>query len=255
MRFLSPLVGRSRRDHRGAAARIGRASVGSVPPRAGAGRRRHGGGSWCDHYHRFEEDATMARLGPALSVQHLVGAGDARWPRGRERARWTSIAGFWTRLAGTGSRRMPRSSTGTVPGPRGSVWVVAEPRDGQGFRGVLRRGRRVRLGDRVAHWMTINEIRCFTHMGYGVNETRPHAPGTVLRSRKSCSTVHHARLRTGWAARRSALRHRGVPRLLVDNFDAYVPVIETPEISMRRVAPCGRAAQRLRPRARVDGTL
>ncbi|NJR40567.1 MAG: family 1 glycosylhydrolase, partial [Leptolyngbyaceae cyanobacterium CSU_1_4] len=28
-----------------------------------------------------------------------------------------------------------------------------------------------RLGDRITSWMTINEIVCFTHLGYGVNQT------------------------------------------------------------------------------------
>lgn len=27
-----------------------------------------------------------------------------------------------------------------------------------------------RLGDRITHWMTLNEIYCFTYMGYGENE-------------------------------------------------------------------------------------
>ena len=26
------------------------------------------------------------------------------------------------------------------------------------------------LGDRISHWITLNEIFCFTHLGYGVNQ-------------------------------------------------------------------------------------
>ena len=59
-------------------------------------------------------------------------------------------------------------------------------------------GGRQRLGDRVQHWMTINEIICFTTLGYGVGKVPQHAPGTVVKTRKEVlQTVHHALLAHG----------------------------------------------------------
>ena len=88
-----------------------------------------------------------------------------------------------------------------------------------------------RLGDRITNWMTINEIYCFTYMGYGVNEVPPHAPGTIVNSRKEVlQTVHHALLAHGLGCQ--AIR-AATPKpcrvSTVINFDTYLPVIETPE--------------------------
>jgi beta-glucosidase len=87
-----------------------------------------------------------------------------------------------------------------------------------------------RLGDRIRHWMTINEIHCFTHIGYGV-EQPPHAPGTIVDSLKQVwQTSHHALLAHGMACQ--AIRAASpVPCsiALVDNFVPTVPMIESPE--------------------------
>lgn len=88
-----------------------------------------------------------------------------------------------------------------------------------------------RLSDRVTDWMTINEIFCFTYMGYGVGNTPQHAPGTVVPRKKDVQqTVHHALLAHGLgcqAIRAAATRPCTVA--LVANCDTYVPVVETPE--------------------------
>jgi beta-glucosidase len=87
------------------------------------------------------------------------------------------------------------------------------------------------LGDRVTDWMTINEIFCFTYMGFGVGKTPQHAPGTVVPRKKDVQqTVHHALLAHGLGCQ--AIRAASpVPCkvALVANCDTYVPVIETPE--------------------------
>ncbi|BCU79552.1 GH1 family beta-glucosidase [Luteolibacter sp. LG18] len=87
-----------------------------------------------------------------------------------------------------------------------------------------------RLGDRITDWMTINEIFCFTYMGYGVGGTPQHAPGTVVKRKKEVQqTVHHALLAHGLGCQ--AIRAASpVPCkvALVVNCDTYVPVIETP---------------------------
>ena len=96
-----------------------------------------------------------------------------------------------------------------------------------------------RLGDRVTDWMTINEIFCFTYMGYGVGNTPQHAPGTIVSRKKDVQqTVHHALLAHGLGCQ--AIRAASpVPCkvALVTNCDTYVPVIETP----RNIAAAKRA--------------
>jgi beta-glucosidase len=88
-----------------------------------------------------------------------------------------------------------------------------------------------RLGDRISHWMTINEIVCFTHLGYRVNDIPPHAPGTTVASRKAVwQTSHHALLAHGLGCQ--AIRAASpVPCTvsLVDNFAVPIPLEETVE--------------------------
>lgn len=86
------------------------------------------------------------------------------------------------------------------------------------------------LGDRISDWITINEIPCFTHMGYGVNEEPPHAPGTGVNSIKQVwQTSHHALLAHGLGCQ--AIRAASpVPCsvALVDNIAVTVPINESP---------------------------
>ena len=88
-----------------------------------------------------------------------------------------------------------------------------------------------RLGDRIKYWMTINEIECFTYLGYGIGKVPQHAPGTVVQKRKDVlQTVHHALLAHGMACQaiRAAAKN-GAHVSTVINYKPYVPVIETPE--------------------------
>lgn len=88
-----------------------------------------------------------------------------------------------------------------------------------------------RLGDRITHWMTLNEIFCFTHLGYAVGDLPPHAPGTVVETQKQVwQTSHHALLAHGLGCQAiRAASPRPCSVALVDNFLATVPIIETPE--------------------------
>jgi beta-glucosidase len=87
-----------------------------------------------------------------------------------------------------------------------------------------------RLGDRITHWMTINEISCFTHMGYGVGQVPPHAPGTVVKSQKQVwQTSHHALLAHGLGCQAiRAASPMPCSVALVDNFAVPVPIGEAP---------------------------
>ncbi|MCU0548596.1 MAG: family 1 glycosylhydrolase, partial [Leptolyngbya sp. Prado105] len=88
-----------------------------------------------------------------------------------------------------------------------------------------------RLGDRITNWMTLNEITCFTQMGYDVLQTPQHAPGTRVGSKKEVwQTSHHALLAHGLACQ--AIRTTSPKSCsigLVDNFGVTVPIYDSPE--------------------------
>ena len=88
-----------------------------------------------------------------------------------------------------------------------------------------------RLGDRITNWITINEIYCFTYMGYGVNQLPPHAPGTIVKTQKEVQqTVHHALLAHGMGCQAiRAASPKPAKVSFVVNYNAVVPVTETPE--------------------------
>lgn len=87
-----------------------------------------------------------------------------------------------------------------------------------------------RLGDKITNWMTINEIPCFTHLGYDVFNAPPHAPGTRVSSKKDVwQTSHHAILAHGLACQ--AIRAASplpCKVALVDNIGVTVPINESP---------------------------
>jgi beta-glucosidase len=87
-----------------------------------------------------------------------------------------------------------------------------------------------RLGDRISHWMTINEIPCFTHFSYAVDQEPFHAPGKRVSSLKDVwQTSHHALLAHGMACQ--AIRAASpVPCsvALVDNIAPTIPINESP---------------------------
>jgi beta-glucosidase len=88
-----------------------------------------------------------------------------------------------------------------------------------------------RLGDRITNWMTLNEISCFTHMGYDVGKTPKHAPGTKVKTRKEVwQTSHHALVAHGLGCQAiRAASPKPCAIALVDNFGVTVPLSETPE--------------------------
>jgi beta-glucosidase len=83
------------------------------------------------------------------------------------------------------------------------------------------------LAGRVRHWITLNEIRCFTNLAYAPGG--PKAPGRSEPPAAVNRTCHHALLCHGHAVR--AVREHGGPGArvgLTDNPDIAVPVTETP---------------------------
>jgi beta-glucosidase len=96
-----------------------------------------------------------------------------------------------------------------------------------------------KLGDRVGHFFTVNELRTFVELGYGAGD---FAPGLTLPPARLNQVRHHAVLGHGLAVQ--ALRATAKPAAkvgLADNIMAAVPVIETPP----HIAAAERAAREL----------
>ncbi|MDT3405321.1 GH1 family beta-glucosidase [Mucilaginibacter terrae] len=84
-----------------------------------------------------------------------------------------------------------------------------------------------KLGDRVKHFFTMNEIRTFVELGYGNGQ---FAPGLKLDKKALYQVRHNAVLAHGLAVQ--AIRARtasGVKVGIAENLDVPVPIIETPE--------------------------
>ncbi|HLP76833.1 MAG TPA: GH1 family beta-glucosidase [Candidatus Paceibacterota bacterium] len=192
----------------------------------------HTGDVACDHYHRFEDDVKlMAELG----IKHYRFS--ISWPRvmpdGRGAVNEKGVD-FYRRLTDTLLKHgiTPHATLFHWDGPQAledlyGSWRSREmAKDFGDYCGQMAK----RLGDRITNWMTINEIYCFTYMGYGVNEVPPHAPGTVVKSRKDVlQTVHHALLAHGLGCQAIRAASKSAKVAIVVNWDTYLPVIETPE--------------------------
>ena len=94
------------------------------------------------------------------------------------------------------------------------------------------------LSDRVKHFMTMNEIRSFTELGYKVGR---HAPGLQARRRRVAQVCHNAVLAHGLGVQ--AIRASAKPGTkvgLAENVTAAHPVIDTPEHIEPPPAPCAK---------------
>jgi len=83
------------------------------------------------------------------------------------------------------------------------------------------------LSDRVQHFMTVNELRCFTDLGHAQGM---HAPGLKLAPAEVNQVRHHGVLAHGLAVQ--AIRAHAKPGAkvgLADNTTICSPVMETPE--------------------------
>lgn len=187
----------------------------------------------CDHYHRFESDVKlMAELG----IRHYRFS--LAWPRiipdGRGAVNEAGID-FYQRLVDCLRKHgiTPHATLFHWDSPqaledRYGSWRSREM--AHDFADYVSAAVS-RLGDRITNWMTINEIPCFTHMGYAVDADPPHAPGTRVATRKEVwQTVHHAVLAHGLATQAiRAASPTPCSVMLVGNPVVTVPIAETPE--------------------------
>ena len=200
----------------------------------------------CDHYHRYEEDV---QLMVQLGIKHYRFS--IAWPRiipdGRGAVNEQGVD-FYKRLVDCLYQHgiTPHATLfhWDSPQPLEDLYGSWQSREiAQDYADYVT-AVVSRLGDRIHHWMTINEIMCFTHLGYAVNEEPPHAPGTQVSSRKKVwQTSHHALLAHGLGCQ--AIRAASpVPCsvALVDNIAVTVPINESPrqiEAAKKAFHTCG----------------
>lgn len=187
----------------------------------------------CDHYHRFREDiALMAELG----IRHYRFS--IAWPRvipdGRGAVNEAGVD-FYRRLVDClgESGITPYATLFHWDSPQALEDRYGSWRSRQMAHDFAEYAAAVvaRLGDRISYWITMNEISCFTHLGYGVGQIPPHAPGTLVATQKEVwQTSHHALLGHGLACQAIRAASPGPCTVaLVDNYAVTVPLVETPE--------------------------
>ncbi len=182
----------------------------------------------CDHYHRFDEDfALMRQLG--IRNYRLSIAWPRIFPNGDDEVNQRGID-FYHGLFDSLERH------GITPWVTMFHWDLPqalEDRGGWRVRGVVDAFANyadtiVRAyGSRVKRWITLNEIFCFTQLGYGNGQK---APGARESETVVNQTYHHALLCHGHGVR--AVREfggRGAQVGLTDNAIVPVPVDLKPE--------------------------
>ncbi|HWA25032.1 MAG TPA: GH1 family beta-glucosidase [Lacunisphaera sp.] len=177
----------------------------------------------CDHYRKFDEDfALMRRLGVRHYRMSLA------WPRilpaGRGAVNRKGVD-FYHRLFDSLARH------GITPWVTMFHWDLPQALEDEGgwrARGVTDAFAQYAdtivsaYGDRVKNWITLNEIFCFTRLGYGTGQK---APGHREPEQVVNQTYHHALLAHGHGVR--AVREhggRGARVGLTDNAIVTVPV-------------------------------
>jgi beta-glucosidase len=188
----------------------------------------HTGDPACDHYNLWRQDIDLMKdLG--LQAYRFSVAWPRVVPKGRGQV---NVAGmdFYDQLVDGLLKK------GIVPYATLFHWDLPQALQDEGgwmvrstvdafedySRHVIRR-----LGDRVNHWMTMNEIPCFIGHGYSVGR---HAPGLQLSRKEINQGYHHAFLGHGRAVR--LIREWARPEAevgLVNNPSIPVPMIESTE--------------------------
>lgn len=180
-----------------------------------------------DHYHRYAQDFALMRK---LGVRHyrLSIAWPRIYPNGDDRLNPKGIE-FYNKLIDSCLKH------GITPWVTLFHWDLPQTLEDKGgwtarattdaFK-VYAETVVKALGDRVKNWITLNEIRCFTVLGYGGFDK---APGRKESAQVVNQTYHHALLCHGHAVK--AVRRfggKGARVGLTDNSDIAVPVTETP---------------------------
>lgn len=182
----------------------------------------------CDHYHRFDSDfALMRKLG--IRNYRLSLAWTRILPEGRGAVNQAGVD-FYHRLFDSMEKH------GITPWVTMFHWDLPQALEDQGgwrsrsvvdafaqYADVIVQA----YGKRVKNWITLNEIFCFTKLGYGLGQK---APGARESDAVVNQTYHHALLCHGHGVR--AVREhgrRGARVGLTDNCIVTLPVDSRPE--------------------------
>ncbi len=181
----------------------------------------------CDHYHRFRDDF---RLMQRLGIRHYRFS--IAWPRilptGRGAVNEKGLD-YYDRLVDAMLAR------GITPWATMFHWDMPQPLEETGGWRVratpdafARYAQTIvkRLSDRVKNWMTVNEIRCFIGLSYGVGV---HAPGAKETVGVLNQGYHHALLAHAHGV--AAVREyggRGARVGIVHDAPSVIPATETP---------------------------
>lgn len=179
----------------------------------------------CDSYHRYREDIGLLK---AMGVQtyRMSIAWSRIFPEGRGRPNARGLD-YYDRVVDELMRQgitpyvtlFHWDLPAALPGGWRSRDTAYAYADYAGFTAG-------KLGDRVKHFMTVNELRCFTDLGH--KEGR-HAPGLQLPEAEVNQVRHRGVLAHGLGVQAIRAHASGAQVGLADNADVFVPVIETPE--------------------------
>jgi beta-glucosidase len=182
----------------------------------------------CDHYHLYPADFALMR---SLGIKHYRLS--ISWPRIYPQGdRVLNQAGldFYHRLFDS------LAENGITPWVTLFHWDLPQALEDQGgwtsrktvdAFGLYAATVVQAFAGQVKHWITLNEIRCFTVLGYAAGGMK--APGRLDPPGVVNQTFHHALVCHGLAIK--AVRDHGGAGArvgLTDNADACVPVTETP---------------------------
>jgi beta-glucosidase len=180
----------------------------------------------CDSYHRYAEDAQLLKnLG--VHMYRMSIAWSRIFPEGRGKPNQKGVDHYKKvidNLRENGIEPYVTMFHWDYPAALPGGWQNRDTSYAFGDYAGYMAGQ---LADRVSHFMTTNEIRCFTDLSH---KQGIHAPGLKLPDAEANQVRHHGVLAHGLAVQ--AIRAR-VPSStqvgLAENPTFYVPVMETPE--------------------------
>jgi beta-glucosidase len=165
----------------------------------------------CDHYHRLEEDLDLMKA-IGLNAYRFSFSWSRILPEGTGRVNEAGLAFYDRLIDGLLARGIQPWGTlfhwcYPLELHRRGGWLNAEsPRWMEEYATVVAR----RFGDRIGHWLTLNEPQMFMNLGYDVG---CHAPGLKLPSSDIVRSIHHVLLAHGRAVQ--ALRtHCAKPAMI-----------------------------------------
>jgi len=183
----------------------------------------------CDHYNRFEDDfALMRSLG--IRNYRLSLSWPRIYPKGDGALNQAGID-FYHRLFDS------LAKNGITPWVTLFHWDLPQALEDRGgwtsritvdafstYADTVVKA----FGPKVKNWITLNEIRCFTVLGYAAGGRK--APGRVEPESVVNQTYHHALVCHGLAVRAVRMHGGAGARVgLTDNCDTCIPVTETPD--------------------------